>query len=324
MRLASLVVTLVVLAMLIGKAADPATWGWLVGEQPAANEANPPTVPLEPVARPAEPIVPGPTDDDPEERAAASEQFQALTDGGTELGREEMPAYWRLFSWAEHQSLQELTRRSDGNVVLNQFIRSPEEHRGKLFRLDLNVRRVLSYDAPENSAGIKKVYEVWGFTTESQAWLYCVLTAHLPPGMPTGPNVSERVSFAGYFLKVQGYHAAGAGPKDKALAAPLLIGRLSWQQAPSLQPAAEPQWLWWLGGLALVFVAARFALWAASRLGLLQPRAQSSPRETRSASLVKGWLAQAETNNAEETPLNERAYEGNGNHSRRGVPGAER
>ena len=78
----------------------------------------------------------------------------------------------------------------------------------------MNVRRVLSYPAPENSAGIETVYEVWGFTRESQAWLYVVLTAELPPGMATGPNVDERATVAGYFLKLQGYHEAGAAPKD--------------------------------------------------------------------------------------------------------------
>jgi len=43
-----------------------------------------------------------------------------------------------------------------------------------------------------------------------------VLTAHLPEGMPIGPNVYERAAFTGYFFKVQGYQAAGAG---------LLLGR---------------------------------------------------------------------------------------------------
>jgi hypothetical protein len=310
--MASLVVTLALLVLLIGKAADPTMWTWLTGEPEskarpadATAPADQPTVSVQPASVEPEKVVPGPTDEDPEEREGASEQFLALTDGSTELGREEMPAYWRLFGWSQHQSFAELNRRATGNSVLNQFIQHPEEQRGKLFRLDLNVRRVLAYDAPENSAGIKKVYEIWGWTTESKAWLYCVLTAHLPPGMPVGPDVYERVTFAGYFLKVQGYHAAGAGPKDKALAAPLLIGRLSWQAAQVAKPAPDPPWLWWLGGIALLYVGVRTALWAARRLGP-GPSQELSPAGARSASEVRGWLA-----NAEAAPPNPDRYDPN-------------
>jgi len=65
-----------------------------------------------------------------------------------------MPAYWRLFSWADHQSLDELTRRADTTAVLNQFIQTPDEQRGKLFQLELNVRAgCCPTTPPANSAG---------------------------------------------------------------------------------------------------------------------------------------------------------------------------
>ena len=115
-----------------------------------------------------------------------------------------MPAYWRLFNWVEHQSLADLKARSDATAVLNHFVQRPDEQRGKLFQLDLNVRRVLSYDAPANSAGIKKVYEVTGWTTESKAWLYVVLTAHLPAGMPIGPGSERAGDFRRLFFEAAG------------------------------------------------------------------------------------------------------------------------
>src|SRR6185369_13950418 len=243
LRLSSVVMLFIVVAMLMIRAADPANWVWLTG-QPHINDDRELQLVAADNAGAAAPeeVTPGLTDTDPAELSAAKEQFQAVTDHTLALGREEMPAYWRLFNWAEHQSLDDLSRRADRSAVLNQFLQSPDEQRGKLFKLKLNVRRILSYDAPANSAGISKVYEIWGWTTESKAWLYLVLTAHLPPEMPVGADVNESVTFAGYFLKDQGYHAAGAAPQDKPLAAPLLIGRIAWNPPPIPIAAADGGW----------------------------------------------------------------------------------
>ena len=309
MRMVSLIVTLVVLGLLIFKARDPSTWAWLTNEKEvaevkpvvqrvAAEKVGDKSADKQPEGEPR-----GPTDLDVDEQAAAQEQFQAISDGAAGMAREEMPAYWRLFKWAESQSLAELQKRADAelqkranhNIVLNQFVQTPDDQRGKLFSLDLNVRRVLVYDAPANSAGIKQVYEVWGWTTESKAWLYVVLTAHLPEGMPIGPNVYERATFAGYFFKVQGYQAAGAGPKDKPLAAPLFIGRLSWKpSAAAAPPPSDLTWLWWLGGVAVLFGAARLGLWVLSNR---RPSQRPVPKGAASskAADVRGWLAEVGT-----------------------------
>lgn len=285
---------LIVVGVLMSRAADPANWVWLTG-QPREAENPVPTVPVSTPAVPEE-VTPGPTDTDPAERAAAAEQFQALTDHTLAMGREEMPAYWRLFAWTEHQSLAELQQRADATAVLNQFVQHPDEQRGKLFQLKLNVRRVLSYPAPANSAGIEKVYEVWGWTTESKAWLYCVLTAHLPPGMPTGPDVNESVTFAGYFLKCQGYHAAGAGPQDKQLHAPLLIGRMAWAPPPPRETAGADGFFWQgLATLVLVVGAIGFVIWRFIPKGAGTRRTESSTSQPPARRVeVSEWLAEAE------------------------------
>jgi hypothetical protein len=319
-RLMSMMTMLVVLGLIIAKAADPATWAWLASDdqgvagKPAANAppGEPAKAPVKPVtAQPkAETVTEGPTDQDIEEMDGASEEFMALTDGAVEMGKEEMPAYWRLFSWTQHQSTAKLQERASKDFVFNQFIRDPDEQRGKLFRVELNVRRVLAYDAPENKAGVKKVYEIWGWTTESKAWLYCVLTPELPAGMPVGTDVYERASFTGYFLKVQGYHAAGAGPRDKPLAAPLLIGRISWNPSALREARAETDfdWLarqarqpgtltfWAIAGVALIFLGG-LGYWLYTfltpRRGAIQA-AQSDFESTRKVADVRNWLADAQ------------------------------
>ena len=195
---------LVILGLIIAKAADPATWAWLASDEQGGAKARVAAAPadakppVKSVANEAKPelVTAGPTDQDIEERDAASEEYMALTDGGLEQRVEEMPAYWRQFGWVQHQSTDQLRQRASRKVVFNQFIRNPEEQRGKLFQFDLNVRQVLQYPATTNKVGVKTVYEIRGFTTESKAWLFFLLTPELPEGFPTGTDVVETVTFA--------------------------------------------------------------------------------------------------------------------------------
>jgi hypothetical protein len=307
---------LIVLGMIIAKASDPATWAWLVGDQAAMkqddeadqpNGAVPPAVPVTAQTRP-ETVTEGPTDQDIEEADGAAEEFMALTDGGLGQSPEEMLAYWRLFGWVQHQSTEQLRQRASGKVVFNDFIRDPDASRGKLFRLNLNVRQIHEYPATKNRVGVSKVYEVRGFTDESKAWLYFVLVPELPQGMPTGTNVTEKVSFTGYFYKLQGYYEAGAGPRDSPLRAPLLIGRLTWKPSPHAAGAqSDFDWIsrelgrpgsWVVRGIFIGGVLAIIALgfWM---YGLINPRraveaTATDFESTRKAVDVRHWLSDAE------------------------------
>jgi hypothetical protein len=205
------------------------------------------------------------TDLEPEQREAALEEFQAVTDKTTEIQPEEMAAYWRLLTWVAQQPFGELSKRSKSEFVLNDLMQEPEIHRGELLRLDLNVRRVLAYQVPDNRLGVKQVYEVWGWTSESQAWPYVGVALELPPGFPIGPDVSERAIFCGYFFKLQGYLEAGADPRARPLAAPLLLGRLEARtQPPTPVVGQEGPWLIGLAILAGLMFLTRIG-WLISR-----------------------------------------------------------
>src|SRR4029453_14682671 len=121
----SVITMLVVLGLIIAKAAQPGTWAWLASDEQGATKEpvaktkveaprNDVPLPANPVAThpPPQAVTPGPTDQDIEERDGAAEEFMALTDGGIELGKEEMPAYWRLFGWTQHQSTAQLEKRA--------------------------------------------------------------------------------------------------------------------------------------------------------------------------------------------------------------------
>jgi hypothetical protein len=293
LRLSSVVMLLVIVGLLMSRASDPGNWVWLTGPAKDVDDRQSRLVSAAPAAH--EEVTPGPTDTDRVEQFAAQEQFQAITDNTLSIGREEMPAYWRLFSWVEHQSLAQLSERADRNAVLNQFIQHPDEQRGKLFQLKLNVRQIFSYDAPSNSAGVSKVYEIRGWTTESKAWLYVVLTAHLPPGMPVGSDVNESVTFAGYFLKDQGYHEAGAGPKDKPLAAPLLIGRIGWNPPPQAAKSADRGWTQSIFVFVLFIGAIGLGIWMFIPKRVRPKRLENPyPQLSSPDSDIQDWLKTAE------------------------------
>lgn len=258
-RPAQLFFMMVILALIYTHARDPQTWRWMAPQadddaapQPAANrEAAAQLVPAvpdksgakqaaAPAARPWETVIPGPTDANADELAEARVQFGALTDQSP-LTAVDMPAYWRLMRWSRAQTFPEAEKRARRNVRIASFVEEPNRQRGQLLRLKLHVRRVLDYEAPENSAGVKTVYEYWGFTDDSKSYPYVLVSSDLPPGMKLGSEVHADAVFVGYFLKTMTYEAF-----DKKRFAPLMVGRMSTGTATIRKPApmAVGNWLW--------------------------------------------------------------------------------
>ncbi len=239
-----------VLWMLIVRARDPDTWRWLASGREQTEEA-------ERLAR-YDPdwlgeTHEGPNDTDRTEQERSFHDLGIVTDR-TPLQSIEMNAYWRLVRWARNTPLMQLFHRADANVLFTQLWEQPDKHRGKPIRLNLQIRRVLRHDAPENDLGITHLYEAWGPTEESRSFPYVVVFEELPPGMPVGPDVYENGTFVGYFHKILQYQAY-----DKTRGAPMLIGRMHWRPNPQTMAKVQPQhdvWPWVLiGGLALLMVA---------------------------------------------------------------------
>ena len=256
-RLFSLVVMLVVIGMLYTRAKDAKTWSWLVSN-PDEESTVASVVPTAPAASPKETVLEGPTDLTEGQREEVAKLLAAVTDR-QKLVDVEMPAYWRLLGWAQSQTFADLDNRSQRDVALTKLYDEPEKYRGQPIRLKLNVKRILDFDAPENSVGLKKVYEAWGWTTDSKARPYVVVFAELPPGVKVGTDVDHEIVFAGYFLKWMQYETF----KGQKQSAPLLLGRLK----PSASGGAAPKpagWSYWeflflVGGLGIVGFGLRSA-----------------------------------------------------------------
>lgn len=234
----------------------------------------------------------GPTDEDPEERSAAEEEFQAITDKTLEIQPIEMVPYRRVLQWVLNQPASVMRRRARTDVAFNDLMLWPDKYRGTLVELVLNARLIRPCDlqAPDGS----DLYEVWGFTSDSGTWLYCAVVVGLPEGMPVGTRISEQVRVVGYFFKLQGYHEAGAKPHAPPLAAPMLLGRLIWIQPPApVERTWEPSWSLLLVATVSAVLLAQLA-WLVVRARRRRPPRRTTPSPPQSGSVaIDQWFEQA-------------------------------
>lgn len=174
-------------------------------------------------------VVPHPGHTDPEEIDALKEELQAVSDQKP-MAAEEMAAYWRMVKWAYAVPGADLRKQARSDLVFTHLQQAPDKYRGALIELKLNVRRIVSYDAPPNSAEAKTVYEASGPTDESGVYPYTVIVVEMPPEIPVTYDVDVRARFVGFFLKQLPYHDKLGTNRY----APLLIGRLI--HDPALAP----------------------------------------------------------------------------------------
>ncbi len=316
-RLLTLVIMLGVLVMLIGLARDPNTWRWLApdaGGEPAehlvagADNAGNVVAP--------DPAAGGPTDQDPVERDAAREEFQAVTDK-TPLAVEEMPAYWRLMAWQQRQTTGSMLKRAQQDVSFRQLWQQPQASRGELVRIPIHLRRTAKIDSlEENALGLATAYEVWGWNTDSQPYWYWLVCPQLPPGMPSGNSIYAEATFVGYFLKLLPYE----DHQGQTLATPLLIGRLVWHPTAANPLARRDEWTWpwYLAGVLMVLFVAR---WGLAMMGWkTKPRPGPTLPTGSSEQQVAAWLASAERGDGEPR---ERSDSADSSPNRPSQPGAD-
>jgi len=173
-----------------------------------------------------------------------------VVDNSLRMSKSEMPAYWELVRKTSKASFQKLHESANTKIKFNDLYGNPAQHRGELVALDMVVRRVNRYDVvPENNAGANGVYEIWGSTDQSQAWLYVFITEKLPEGFNEESILKKRMQFAGYFLKLLAYQPGSASPNATPLLAPLLIGRLDTVQQTTPISTNSPSW-WSTWGLS--------------------------------------------------------------------------
>ncbi len=180
--------------------------------------------------------------------ADQSVEFETVTDR-TPLGFRDNAAYSLLLERARGRNANELAAAARRDVMLPHLWHNPELYRGVPVHLLGTALRVMRY--PSKLSPRQWLYEAWIITPESTRAPYVCVFEDAPEGFPIGANVSERVVFNGYFLKLMKYQAG-----DTQRGAPLLVGRIGWQPSePAAKPGENSTLRWTLIILGVMFFA---------------------------------------------------------------------
>ncbi len=270
----------------------------------------------------------GPTDLDPHEQDDIQPAISIVSDGSLEMSYLDMPAYFQILDWVDHQPTALLRKRAKKDVLYTNFRKSPDSLRLQIVELKLNVRQIVQLANPPKN-GItepittregKPIYEVRGFTQEGGSNLYFGIVTDLPKGMPIGISVNEDARLVGYFFKLQGYisqqqqlEAERTRRRPVTLKAPVIIGRLVWIVAPVAVEEKTPFWL-----LATIGSVAMVALVGWILLAQRRTRRHNLPAIAAISSLdpdaplVDNWLDQAQSGRLNLEPVPETTVRSDG------------
>jgi hypothetical protein len=219
--------------------------------------------------------------------ADTSAAFETVSDR-TAMSFRDNAAYAYLLEKARKQSPTELARQSRRDVLLTHLWERPEHYRGVPVHLLGTALRVLRFESKLSRTGW--LYEAWVVTPEASKYPYTCVTEEVPEGFPLGPNVSERVVFNGYFLKLMKYQAG-----DVPRGAPVLIGRLGWEPSAAAGPGPEARaggnsaLSWMLPVLGLLFLIS-LGRWIYQLSNVLSTPGAAKPARTPAEDLPPGKL----------------------------------
>jgi hypothetical protein len=177
-----------------------------------------------------------------------SPEFESVTDR-TPISLRDNAAFSVLLGRAREKSPGDLAVASRRDIALPHLWETPELYRGVPVHLLGSARQVLRYQSKLTPSAW--LYEAWIFTREAARVPYVCVFEDAPDGLPIGTDISERVVFNGYFLKVMKYQAG-----DVARGAPVLIGRIGWAPHEASPGGGNQPTLfhWSLAVIAALFV----------------------------------------------------------------------
>ncbi len=174
-------------------------------------------------------------------------EFETVTDR-TPMSFRDNAAYAYLLEKARERSPAELAQESRRDVFLTHLWERPELYRGVPVHIQGTALRVVRFESKLSKTGW--LYEAWIVTADARKYPYDCVFEEAPEGFPIGTDVSERVVFNGYFMKIMKYQAG-----DVTRGAPVLIGKLGWTPRPLAEPADESNRVlfWSLVAIGLMF-----------------------------------------------------------------------
>ncbi len=146
--------------------------------------------------------------------ADRSVEFETVTDR-TPVEFRDNAAYALLMQRARSKTPAELAAVSRRDVQLPHLWQNPQLYRGVPIHLLGTALRVLRYPSKLSQTGW--IYEASIITPDATRNPFQCVFEEAPPGLPMGTNISERVVFNGYFLKIWRYQAGDVGAVRRCL-----------------------------------------------------------------------------------------------------------
>ena len=178
----------------------------------------------------------------------------------------DMDAWEQTFVTLRETGPEGLRRAPASRVSFGELFGQPRSFRGRLVRLRGTFHRLERLEAPRNQYDIREYWQGWLELDDGPSTPIVVQCLRLPPGMPEGMSISERVEITGYFFKRYAYAAA-----DTMRVAPLVMALEPVRRPPPPAVTAASS----LGTWAIVSMA---ALVGATALGILLAGRSSGSR----------------------------------------------
>jgi hypothetical protein len=251
--------------------------GWVGFWYYAQKQPKLPEPPVRATAHP-EPIV-----------ADRSIEFETVTDR-TPFSFRDNAAFARVLDRARSKTPNELAGESRRDILFTHLWERPNHYRGVPVHLDGTAVRAIRYDSKLSKTGW--LYEASIVTPEARRVVYQCVFEDVPNGFPISPNISERVVFNGYFLKIMGYEAG-----DVPRGAPILVGRIGWD--PRESTLADDQGMgstlkWTLIALGAMFFISLLRWLIPLRRLFIRPRQSESshvvPSEELDPVVLHNWV----------------------------------
>ncbi len=262
-------------------------WEYLYGADRGIQPEPAATVPLSP-------IVPD-----------KSVEFETVEDK-TPIRLRDMAAYKKLLDQARARTPVDLAQESRRDVLSIQVWEHPNNYRGVPIHILGTVLRVMTYESKLVPSG--RLYEAWMVTSDSQRNFYVCVFEDAPKGFPVGDNLSERVIFNGYFLKLMRYQSG----KDLGFySSPVLVGKIGWN-APTVPKGDNTKGpLKWMAIAVAVMFVLSFFRWFGGLRRSLSPRPMSAslrehPTDEISPEALAAWVENVPPDEAEEVQDEER------------------
>lgn len=228
-----------------------------------------------------------------------SVEFETVSDR-TALGLRDMAAYKKLLDQAQGKAPDVLARESRRDVLSIQVWERPQDYRGVPIHILGTVLRAMTYESQLSRSG--RLYEAWMVTSDSQRNPYVCVFEDAPKGFPIGDNLSERVVFNGFFLKLMKYRSG----KDLGFyTSPVLIGKIGWSppEVPKGDGMGGPK-LWMATAVGVMFVLS-FIRWMTGLRRTLAGRQRPSllrerPSEEISPEALAAWADEQAMQNEED------------------------